>query len=140
MQIDVNINVNKLQPQERENVLLIAPIGVSAKPAELFVLNTDDPEAVAGIDPEPDPMSGIEPEPMPGTEPDPDPIGAEPDPMLGTGTEPVPDPMPGGELETGVDPEVELDEGYTQLAELGLALTSVAAPPKLQLVDTGFFW
>lgn len=44
-----------------------------------------------------------------------------------------------------VDPAVELvgediDDANTQVAELGLALASIAAPLKSQLEGAGFFW
>lgn len=50
-----------------------------------------------------------------------------------------------GAVDPGLYPAVELvgedmDDAKTQVPELGLALASIAAPPKLQLVGAGFFW
>lgn len=50
-----------------------------------------------------------------------------------------------GAVDPGLYPDVELvgedmDDAKTQVPELGLALASIAAPPKLQLVGAGFFW
>lgn len=48
-------------------------------------------------------------------------------------------------VDAGSYPTVELDDdgnddAKTQLPELGLAVTSIAVPPKSQLEDTGFLW
>lgn len=50
-----------------------------------------------------------------------------------------------GAVDPGLYPAVELigedmDDAKTQVPELGLALASIAAPPKSQLVGAGFFW
>jgi len=44
-------------------------------------------------------------------------------------------------VEAGLYPTVELDDdAKTQLPELGLAVTSIAVPPKSQLDGAGFLW
>jgi len=66
--------------------------------------------------------------------------GSEPDALL-TGL--VVDVV--GAVDPGLYPAVELvgedmDDAKTQVPELGLALASIAAPPKSQLEGAGFFW
>jgi len=71
----------------------------------------------------------------------------EPAPLaLSTG---APESEPGDDdnglvVDAGSYPAVELDDGdddaNTQLPELGLAVTSIAVPPKSQLEGTGFLW
>lgn len=77
------------------------------------------------------------PEPLAFSTEDP---GSEPDaPVTGLVDDVV------GDTDPGLYPAVELvgedmDDAKTQDPELGLALASIAAPPKLQLEGAGFFW
>lgn len=108
---------------QRDRDIGLQPLPVLAAPG-MTDPNSDDSE---------------EPDPLAFSTGDPD---SEPDAVV-TG---LPDNDDDGVVEAGAGlyPTVELDDddedAKTQLPELGLALTSIAVPPKSQLEGAGFLW
>lgn len=110
----------KAVQDQQEGEIERQPLPVLAAPG-MSDPKSDDPE---------------EPEPLAFSTDDPE---SEPDVVTGLVDGVV------GVVDAGLYPAVELDgedmdDAKTQLPELGLALTSIAVPPKSQLEGSGFLW